>query len=429
MRKILALLGIGMIIFGCGDDNAGISGTEITVSFRESTKGISEVSTADVLIIEFSETADFDGELEITLTEYNAQLAVDFNTQPIAQASKMLIPFSSGASQGTVVIAPIPDSDDIIDSLKLTITGGNSDLINIGTQNTITVYLTEANGSTGGGGGNNTGSGACNDVMYNTGTVQCTPSLSADELDIVTWNIENFPMQSGTISKVVDIIQDLGADIYAVQEIDDISAFNSVVSLLNGYEGIAVNVNGGIELGYIYKTSEIVSFGTPKELFDGQTSPFPREPVEVDITHSNGLSVKLINIHLKCCGGSEDRRTDASNKLKAYIDDNYSTDEVIILGDWNEDFDTGSSFSNFINDPNDYIFADMPIYNGSGSDYSFPCTGASFCPSHIDHILVTNELCDNLVSTYTVRLDDCVSSYLSQVSDHRPVMVSLKADE
>lgn len=269
----------------------------------------------------------------------------------------------------------------------------------------------------------------CTDDSFSVNPVGCTPELQTENLDVVTWNIENFPMQANTVEVVADIIRNLNADMYAIQEIDDMDAFNALVSSIDGYEGIAYDVRGGIELGYIYKTSEITSLSSPIELFDGQTSPFPREPVEVDITHVNGLSIKLINIHLKCCDGSEDRRTDASEKLKAYIDNNYPNDEVIILGDWNEDFDIGSSFSNFLKDIDNYIFADYPIYDGSGSDYSYPCTGASYCPSHIDHILITNELCDNLIATSTVRLDDCISNYLSEVSDHRPVMVTLKPDE
>ncbi|WP_424964161.1 endonuclease/exonuclease/phosphatase family protein [Ekhidna sp.] len=259
--------------------------------------------------------------------------------------------------------------------------------------------------------------------------VQCTPELTAENLDVVTWNIETFPMQSNTLELVADIIRNLNADIYAIQEIDDVDAFNALINSLDGYEGISYDVRGGIELGYIYKSSEIINFGSPIELFDGQTSPFPREPVEVDITHANGLTVKLINIHLKCCDGSEDRRKDASEKLKSYVDDNYPDEEVIILGDWNEDFDTGSSFTNFLMDIDNFVFADYPIYDGSGDDYSYPCTGASYCPSHIDHFLISNELCDNLTQSSTIRLDDCITNYLTEVSDHRPVMVSLMADE
>lgn len=270
--------------------------------------------------------------------------------------------------------------------------------------------------------------GPCGDKDYEIGAIRCTPLLLSEELEVVTWNIERFPMENETADKVAAIISNLDADIFALQEISDMNAFTSLANAIDGYNGFVIDVRGTIELAFIYKTSEITSISTPKLLFSGETSPFPREPVEVDLTHINGLSVKIINIHLKCCDGSEDRRTAASNRLKAYIDDNHPDDEVIILGDWNEDFATGSSFSNFILDSQNFAFVDLPIYQGNADDYSYPCINASYCPSHIDHILITNELCDNLTAAYTVRLDDCDSDYLTEVSDHRPVMVSLKAD-
>ncbi len=271
--------------------------------------------------------------------------------------------------------------------------------------------------------------GPCGDKDYDVGTLQCSPALSSDELEVVTWNIERFPMADVTAGIVATIIRELDADIYALQEISDVNTFTSLVNSIEGYDGMAVDVRGSIELAFIYKTSEITSITAPTLLFSGETTPFPREPVELDITHSNGLRVKLINIHLKCCDGSESRRAAASIRLKDYIDDNYSNDELIILGDWNEDFDNGSSFSNFILDSQNYAFADLPIYLGDSKNYSYPCTGAPFCPSHIDHILITNELCDNLTASKTIRLDDCVADYLTTVSDHRPIMVSLKADD
>lgn len=416
-------IAIGVMFVSCGGSNDEPVGTELTVSFRKSTQNISETQTADVIIIQFDSEADFDGAIEVELTEYNAEYDTDFTTQPGTQSNVLTIPFSVGSTQSTIVVAPIPDSDTIIDSLQFTITGGSSSLINVGVNPTTKIFITEPGG--GSGGGNNTGSGSCNGTTYTTGTTLCTPGLSSDDLDIVTWNLEFFPTSgSTTISKVKDIILDLDADVYAIQEINDISSFNSLVSSLNGYDGEVVNIGGSLDLGFIFKTSEIISHTSPAELNLGIG---PRDPVVVDITHSNGLSVKLLNIHLKCCGGSGDisQRVDASNKLKSYIDSNLPDKEVIVLGDWNEDFVNGAnSFSNFISDSEDYIFADLPINSGSSSDFSYPSW-----PSHLDHILLTNELCDNLLSSYTVKLDNCVSSYFTQVSDHRPVMVSLKADE
>ena len=127
--------------------------------------------------------------------------------------------------------------------------------------------------------------------------------------------------------------------------------------------------------------------------------------------------MKLINIHLKCCGDGENRRAEASTKLKAYIDSQHSTKDVIVLGDFNDDIRSGSPFANFLNDSNNYFFADQAIADGPNSQWSFP----SF-PSHIDHILCTNELADEFVSSTTFTLDDCITNYNQVVSDHLPVV-------
>ncbi|MEM7296847.1 MAG: endonuclease/exonuclease/phosphatase family protein [Bacteroidota bacterium] len=355
---------------------------------------------------------------------WHVMMGENYTTQPTPSGNSITLNVNEGSSQAVLVIAPEIDNNSEADSFTLTLASSSSELIGIGDNRTASISITEeSNGGTGG--GTNTGNGTCNGTTYATGTTQCNPGLSDENLDIVTWNIEFFPTNGNTtIGKVIDIITDLDADVYAVQEINNISSFNTVINSLNGYEGEVVNIGGSLDLGFIYKTSEIVSVNSSGELNLGIS---PRDPVVIDITHSNGLTAKLLNIHLKCCGDSDDvsRRVDASEKLKEYIDTNLSEEEVIVLGDWNEDFVNGyNSFSNFISDSDNYIFADRPINDGSTSDFSYPSW-----PSHLDHILITNELCDNLLSSYTITLDDCVSSYFSQVSDHRPVMVSLKPDE
>jgi exonuclease III len=46
-------------------------------------------------------------------------------------------------------------------------------------------------------------------------------------------------------------------------------------------------------------------------------------------------------------------------------------------------------------------------------------------PSHIDHILVTNELFDLVDITLTIAFDGCFEDYFEIISDHRPVMIKL----
>jgi len=68
----------------------------------------------------------------------------------------------------------------------------------------------------------------------------------------------------------------------------------------------------------------------------------------------------------------------------------------------------------------------MEIANGSTSDWSYPTW-----PSHLDHILITNELFNNLDSgdIQTIKIDQYLnggwSEYDYNISDHRPVFMRL----
>ena len=82
----------------------------------------------------------------------------------------------------------------------------------------------------------------------------------------------------------------------------------------------------------------------------------------------------------------------------------------------------------FINDPSNYLFTDMQIAQGSSLDWSFPNW-----PSHLDHILITNELFDefnnNNSEILTIKIDNYLdggfNQYDQNISDHRPVGLKL----
>ena len=137
----------------------------------------------------------------------------------------------------------------------------------------------------------------------------------------------------------------------------------------------------------------------------------------------------LINNHLKCCSGSdnEERRRDASERLKDYIDSNLDDEMVIVLGDYNDDISDEYSYDNvfwnFVEDSNHYRFADMAIAKGSNYYWSYP--GKRYL-SHLDHILISNELFYKHQTTVTIRPSFCQSDYLEKGSDHRPVMAVFK---
>ena len=74
---------------------------------------------------------------------------------------------------------------------------------------------------------------------------------------------------------------------------------------------------------------------------------------------------------------------------------------------------------------------DMNIAAGSVSNWSFPTW-----PSHLDHILITNELFDEFEnfgsSIQTIKIEDYLdggwNEYETYISDHRPVGLRLVFD-
>ncbi len=257
-------------------------------------------------------------------------------------------------------------------------------------------------------------------------------------LDIATWNIEWFPKNGQTTAEYVgQILYQLDLDVLAMQELDDKTAFDQMVSELSNYTGYYESA-WFAGLAYIYK-SDVVQINSIYEIYT--TSPywsaFPRSPMVMDMNFM-GENYFIINNHFKCCGDGnfdmddesdeETRRYNAVNLLKEYIDTYLPDKNVIVLGDLNDDIAEpyqNNVFQNILNDTENYTFVDSDIASGSSSDWSYPSW-----PSHLDHILITNELFDeyNNSDVLTIKIDDYLdggwNEYDYNVSDHRPVAIS-----
>lgn len=253
----------------------------------------------------------------------------------------------------------------------------------------------------------------------------CLPQLDTTTLDIVTWNIENFPKKDGaTVALLTEIMSALDADIIAFQEINSVRDFTMAIGSLKGWSSV-VRGRGAQRVGYAYKTSEVTISHTA-ELFTDEKSAFPRAPLMITARHISGKEVTLVNLHLKCCddGNSIPRRKEAAQKLKAYIDQHLPHAAVVVLGDMNEDItepEGNGVFTHFINDSKHYTFADMNIALCSKKNWSYPKW-----PSHLDHLLVTNELFNNISDIRTLKPATCDARYFSTVTDHCPVLMRLK---
>lgn len=258
-------------------------------------------------------------------------------------------------------------------------------------------------------------------------------------LEVVTWNIEWFPKNGNvTADSVSKILVALDADVYALQEIGDSTAFNKMISKVDGYHARFDRVRHG-GLAYVYKSSLTgLKF---YNVFGSQDyrRPFPRAPFVMEFTFDD-KKYYLINNHWKCCGNGlleadewdeEQRRKDANDLLKQYIDRNWANGRVMLLGDLNDiltDKPNHNVFTSFLDDNANYQFADLEIAKGPISNWSYPGW-----PSHLDHILISNELLKSFENPeaiiQTLPIEDNLSGGFSEydrnISDHRPVAIKL----
>ncbi len=253
-------------------------------------------------------------------------------------------------------------------------------------------------------------------------------------LDVCTWNIEHYPKDYQSEDKVKKIILDSKLDVFALQEIsDDDGDFRSLLQQLgSNYSGFIYNpkidddIKWDQNIAFIYKKDEISVVKSAHEIseFKGDSYAFPRLPYEVVFKHKSGVEFVIINIHLKCCNGSEDRRLSATRKIKKYIDENYTTSntKVILLGDMNDRIDSGESynvFGNFIDDKN-YYFVDTKVSEESKDGPGW---------ANIDHILINKPLFEaNNKDASKLEKSDFDFNYDAIVSDHFPVWVNLNTE-
>ena len=257
-------------------------------------------------------------------------------------------------------------------------------------------------------------------------------------LEVITWNLEFFPTNGQTtLDNVSQAIQQLQADVFAFQEIDNETLLSEMVNGIDGYE-VAIGASGGsLKLAYIYRSAS-VQVNSIYEIFTSSEywQPFPRRPLVFDFNFQNENYI-VINNHYKCCGDGiidygddsdeETRRYNATNLIKEYIDTNFPNKKVFVVGDLNDvvtDEEPNNVFQKIIDDSQNYLIADMEIATGNSDNWSYPSW-----PSQIDHIIITNELFDAYNSANTVVQTIKVDSYLpgglteyfENFSDHRPV--------
>lgn len=262
-------------------------------------------------------------------------------------------------------------------------------------------------------------------------------------LEVMTWNIENFPKATTTVGWVRDIVQGLQPDIVAVEEIANGGSFNALMAQLPGWAGVHANSDQFQNLGFIYQVGSALEVTSAYEIYGSRdySREFPRAPYVLEATW-RGVPIVVIANHLKASGNGvldpsdpydeETRRRDACVLLADYVQTQLAGQRVFIVGDMNDeltDNPPNNVFQNFLDDPTEWRFADMTIAQGPSSGWSYPGW-----PSHLDHILVTSAVFPDLdkSSAYTavVSVPSVMpggwSRYNNEVSDHLPVVVRLQ---
>lgn len=258
-------------------------------------------------------------------------------------------------------------------------------------------------------------------------------------LEVVTWNLRTFPLSEGSLQTVAQVIREMEADVIAFQEIMDYQAFYDLADLVPHYEALVYDATSSYRLAYLYD-SRVVQVVDSYTIFTADTNPFPRAPYILEFIFQ-GSNYAVINNHLKAYGDNfidesdpwdeEYRRRLACQMLEQYISENLADDKVIVVGDFNDQIaepEEYNVFQSFLDKPAEYAFADMGIaLNPTYQTVSYP----SYL-SHIDHVLITNELFSSLEQAGSqcrvINVEEYLGSwqnYADQVSDHRPLGLKL----
>lgn len=305
------------------------------------------------------------------------------------------------------------------------------------------------------------------------------PQTPADSIptsatfDLLSWNLEffgatreDYPEEFGPadealqLQNVKQVLNSLQADVIAVQEVSSDSLFYELVNQLPGYKGIcsdrfSYSFEGPSttfppqKVCFIYDsaTVSVVNYRAMFEnLYDsartinnallpgyptGSASSFwssGRLPflLTADVT-INGVTerINFVNLHAKSGATQSDwnRRAYDVQVLKDSLDTYFATEQVVILGDLNDDLDQSivngqpTSYEVLINDTTAYKAVTLPLsLSGARSTIGFN--------DMIDHQIISAELNEEYIegSASVITPFGSIVNYGTTTSDHLPVL-------
>lgn len=173
-------------------------------------------------------------------------------------------------------------------------------------------------------------------------------------LDLITWNIKFFNNRDPQRVKVIiSIMQELNADIFVLQEIEEGSLDGIAETLIESGAGLyktAYGTTGGDQrVAFMYdmewvkaslSVEELFADENPTVLVERTRKPvFPRLPLHstfVAYKEEDPFDFHLVGLHLKSQrGGGGEQRSEAAKRLADWIETGTSDEDVIVAGDWN----------------------------------------------------------------------------------------------
>jgi len=272
-------------------------------------------------------------------------------------------------------------------------------------------------------------------------------------LDVVTWNIEWFGHPTNGPSNndlqannVKQVIQNLNADVYGIEEVSDLPRFNNMVSQLNGYSSIcsdrySYSFNNppdpyGQRVCFIYKTGTVTPVpgesralltnapGVPANFWASGRYPF-LFTADVKV---NGVTkrIRFVDIHAKANtsndpAGDKARRTYDAKVLKDSLDAQYPNDLIVLSGDYNDDVDVSisggdSPYKPFVDDAANYRVL-TSVFNQNNCATTVSYTDA------IDHVTISNELFKAYIDNSATSVRPGIANYGTTTTDHYPTLV------
>jgi len=244
---------------------------------------------------------------------------------------------------------------------------------------------------------------------------------SPDTLDVACWNLRMFPgdVEAGTL--VGDLIASMQLDVVAVQEIENKSAFEAAIARLPGWQlampDAAGSATGGIALAW---NTEVVQSISTDVIADARLI----RPIVRGVFEVNAQQFALHAVHLKAGTQAADEaaRIEAAAVVEGEVRsivDTTEVDRVLVLGDFNEDFDDPRADEMFA-----VFTADRyAVISRSVDDAG----GVTFLPANVmlDQMVATTALAPAASTPIIPPLAQQLPDYRTRVSDHVPLVVKL----